>query len=584
MIPRKIPPRRRHSIRRTKNVCSILSSAETTSRTNFGATHLWEKLVPSILASSLDAPHMVQELRNAQTASKFKEILEETLSPSHFRRAVLNMPAVSHRVVQRVMDIIEKRVEDPEKNPPLRVAVFGGSVTIGESCHGKGKSNKDCAWPRRFEHLVNHFFGRDIIQVYNLGIGGTGTSQAISFVKYWMYGNKDLETFGPDVVVNSYSTNDSLIPWGHKWPEEDVITVSRNWIHTQNQEFIRAVLEMNGPCSVPPLMVNVDDYVGPQHPQVMGEMGYVNAITQLASYYDTVAISYGETVRDIFYRDRQDLTFGNPKDVHYGPFAHQTVAWAVAFGCLELLINYCDDEFHAATTAKEGGGDLSKEVISKESMFLPPPLTTKLMMKNITAEYDAAIESSHRSQIESGCSAANGDGSSASGSVDKNPCVVSWVSTPGKFSTRDITNFFSTYQTSIDSWGVENQNKEGRSNKIGWVAKKEKASFSIQFPKVTKKLKTVSIFFMRSWGEKWAGSKAKFTISKPNATGQDTSSVLAVQQIAGVWDDEEYHVSLTLSETITLSEAVDVGETLDMKVDLVSGTTFKIMGMMICNR
>ena len=40
-------------------------------------------------------------------------------------------------------------------------------------------------------------------------------------------------------------------------------------------------------------LVNVDDYVGPQHPQVMGDMGYVNTITQLASVRCVVSFGIG---------------------------------------------------------------------------------------------------------------------------------------------------------------------------------------------------------------------------------------------------------------------------------------------------
>eukprot|EP00957_Ditylum_brightwellii_P121296 9250571-Ditylum_brightwellii.AAC.1 len=71
-------------------------------------------------------------------------------------------------------------------------------------------------------------------------------------------------------------------------------------------------------------------------------------MTQLAKWYDTVGISYGEMVRDITYLEG-DETFFNKKDVHFGHWAHQSIAWSVGFAAMELLSNYCHDEHYART-------------------------------------------------------------------------------------------------------------------------------------------------------------------------------------------------------------------------------------------
>eukprot|EP00957_Ditylum_brightwellii_P153854 11710660-Ditylum_brightwellii.AAC.1 len=208
-----------------------------------------------------------------------QSLLQETLLPSRMRRALIHMPTTfSHNIVKHVVDIIQKRIQDPENNPPLRIAVFGGSVTIGRGCYGRGMSNHNCAWPKRLELLINQFAKMDVVKVYNLGIGGTTSNVATRILNYWMY-PKELSKVGPDVIINSYSTNDSLPPWGVT--EGLVVKVLDN-ARGSLQNFIRTALQTRPCANAWPLVVSVDDYLGPQQEQLLGELSYITAMTQLA--------------------------------------------------------------------------------------------------------------------------------------------------------------------------------------------------------------------------------------------------------------------------------------------------------------
>jgi len=96
-----------------------------------------------------------------------------------------------------------------------------------------------------------------------------------------MYGDKELDKEGADVIINSYSTNDSLHPWGLEWPKDDLIGLTAVQIQERLQGFIRESLQVN-PCGVPPLVVHVDDYLGPQQPALLGELSWVKEMTQLS--------------------------------------------------------------------------------------------------------------------------------------------------------------------------------------------------------------------------------------------------------------------------------------------------------------
>ena len=143
----------------------------------------------------------------------------------------------------------------------------------------------------------------------------------------------------------------------------------------------------------------------------------------------------------------------------------------------------------------------------------------------------------------------------------------------------------------IDGWQTEKNVQEGWSNKIGWVANKANATFTLQFDNIQKDVNVVTIFLLRSYGEKWENSRAKFLISrvtKEETKGADGdgdgrvsngTNVFLEDEISGVHNDTH---SLTLSQELNLSDTIHKGENLSIKVDLLSGSTFKIMGMMIC--
>jgi hypothetical protein len=182
-------------------ICSYLHSEPST------ATRLWQKYLPRILDASKNP--LIPELLTKDEDEKIHNLLVNTLPSSRLRRAVRHMPTFSHKIVKNVMEIIQKRIQDPTNNPPLRIAVFGGSVTIGRHCRSaKGLNDLACAWPKRLELLINQFAKMDIVKIYNLGVGGTGSSAGTKRVKYWMY-PAELAKVGPDVIINSYSTNDS---------------------------------------------------------------------------------------------------------------------------------------------------------------------------------------------------------------------------------------------------------------------------------------------------------------------------------------------------------------------------------------
>jgi hypothetical protein len=124
------------------------------------------------------------------------------------------------RVMRQIRDVILNRLADPTKYPPLKIAVFGGSVTAGSN----GRMNEfnlpcrrraievwtECAWPNALQQLLNHVFGRnDTVVVKNYAIGGyTSVSGVVGMDYMWPDGEDVGQDF--DIIVSAYATNDGM--------------------------------------------------------------------------------------------------------------------------------------------------------------------------------------------------------------------------------------------------------------------------------------------------------------------------------------------------------------------------------------
>jgi len=68
-------------------------------------------------------------------------------------------------------------------------------------------------------------------------------------------------------------------------------------------------------------------------------------------------------------------------------------------------------------------------------------------------------------------------------------------------------------------------------------------------------------------------------VGLPHNLMNNSDKVMSTCDIAGVSEDRH---SLTLSQELKMSATIRKGNFLRIKVDLIGGSTFKIMGLMIC--
>jgi hypothetical protein len=149
----------------------------------------------------------------------------------------------------------------PESREPLRILVTGGSITYGHGCstnhfgipaNETGNNSKTCAWPGRWEKILNDilFHNNPIVQVTNMAFSATSTNITSEILRNRILPSHKGPKTMPHVVVNAHATNDVLTGFS---PNENLEML---------QEFVQVSNDLR-PCDrYLPVVLLVDDLRG----------------------------------------------------------------------------------------------------------------------------------------------------------------------------------------------------------------------------------------------------------------------------------------------------------------------------------
>ena len=311
-------------------ICSVLS--KTDGDNSDTAAKLWTAYVADILAASKhpDDP----EYSHIEWT---KSLLVE-LSPSAMTKALASYPPP--KAVGRILQIIRNRLYDPDKHPPLRMAILGGAETEGQGCEvasvdvPKGSIMANpmyCSWPYRFEQLVNTMLGGNkVIEVTNLAEDGTDTSFMTPLLRNWMYPSS-LLPHGPDVVVNAYKSKD--------YSRYGAIT-SVDTIRSEMEAFVSGV-EGSNPCGEPPLIVHLDDS-SLTDPSTVGKN-------------HVLVLQYNVPMAKVIKADK--ATRRIPEHLQFGMAGHAAMSWMLTFALSDMIIHHCSSSRAKSQVAAVGTRD-----------------------------------------------------------------------------------------------------------------------------------------------------------------------------------------------------------------------------------
>ena len=506
-----------------------------------------------------------------------------------------------------------------QEPPPVKILVLGGSVTMGINCYLPSIkiSSGECAWTRRLEILVNQFFAppgmtipRRLIRVTTVASGGTNTRVGQTILSDDLLPEK---ARNPDIIINAYLTND--MHWNTMQEIKQQNVTHMEGIFDMAQEFTRFVLQSS--C-YPPLLLWLDDYLGNEQREIATLLEPTQVLSVLSSYYGFGVFSYADMVRDMVYKDTTIGVFSPAgwynkhkkgvmkREIHPGGAMHMATSLLVAYYMLTLATTFCSleswiapadpiintmilsEEHHGRTrsvtglslkeTPEQARWDLEPYVAP---LGLPPPITKDLSLETISEEWKEAENLRIKHCV--------GAAYQSSASMERKRCPFGWIAGLGEYNeTSTIKDLFLQYfanRTYPEDWDLVDDT--GGKGKIGWIPIHVKSMNSISnagagnspmvldFPFGGPPITTVSLYILKSYGEKWKDSSAQVVVySLDNRTHE-----LARHTMVG------YHAkntSETYAEKVHLSRNLNVSR-LRLEISLVNGTTFKLQGLALCS-
>ena len=572
-------------------VCSALLSHSSGSN-SFSTRELWSHNLQRIL----DASRHPNDHANA-AGERNAAMLYHDLLPTYLQDGVKSRPRL--REVKRMLDILEKRRYHPDKHRPLTILVLGGSVTEGRGCKEDAffanGNNRQCAWPFRLQPFLNNLLGYDAVQVSNAASGGTGSGQGSRLIKYWMYPSAVLPD-GPDIIINGYGMNDSFL-WGAlDFPEFERVNIKFQGILNAINSFVTTIYEAH-PC-IHPMIIYLDDYLG-THRQgnLIYDQMYNTVMSLVTKWYRLLAVSSADVVRRIVLADTSETMY-TPKwilngdrykeEVHFGAGGHMLILWTLAYGMLDAVTTYCDEERWqleqwatsandtAATDTDMSSSPFAFNTHAKELVdnSLPPPLTNETMLEKISPEWSDLAKSRQEK-----CSDEN-QAKQFSGT----PCVFAFIAGPEGYTSSKgkLEGYLRSFRTQVDGFECQDDMKDGWSRKLGYVATKTGASVTFEMKDIQRDVRYIMLDYLKSYGDKWANSQARFTASVMRK-GEEAYKEVYQFTLDG-FHDATASITYSTKEDIGETTMAKVGDNFRLRIELIGGTTFKIMGMMFCNR
>ena len=126
---------------------------------------------------------------------------------------------------------------------------------------------------------------------------------------------------------------------------------------------------------------------------------------------------------------------------------------------------------------------------------------------------------------------------------------------------------------------VHTPQSTGSPRKPGIVAKRKDAVLQFDILDLLIPVKVLTIQYLRSYGKAWKGSEVLITVRRKRELTYWTKT--ATKQLFGIHNSK---TSITYESEIRFPDEIEIGSDAQVEIQLTGGTTFKIVGMMMCSR
>lgn len=517
------------------------------------ASDIWRIYEPMLRQSALEStetcwwPEMYNKL-DLNVFDNFTSDLYRTLNMYRMQRS-LKTPA-NPAVMRQILEVILQRLIDPVNNPPLKIAVFGGSVTQG--CwaltnmygldYGGMKCETSCTWTLKLEQLLNNALGKDVVLVKNYATGGADSDIGSTLLEYNLWPGKDKgEEF--DIIISAFSSNDG------QPPPQTVDFLYESW-----QKFVRLAMDQR-PCSDLPLVIQLEDNMLDtlRDDVVHSNLRYSRDMAQTAAWAGIMSISYADAIRDLVYANTSSQLVTEYRQLHPGQGFHTGVAWVMAWNLLNALIGSCDAKFDK----------------TERSQRVPlPVLTTNLR----SSEIESIWKDSSRERTRL-CS----HGKQTTGVS----CVYKWVASTLSASTRqEIDMAMQPVLNANSGWRADGF--PVRKPRRTWLGEGLNSSFTIQLDDIDTPVDRMLVLYLKSYGAQWASSRLLLVVEatmKAEEGQEHAWEEVHRANLEGIHDSE---TSINYSHRIELDDAIEAGRSVRAKFTITGGSRFQINGLAMC--
>ena len=381
-------------------------------------------------------------------------------------------------VLERVVQVVLRRLADPANNPPLKIAVFGGSVTSGFNSMRNSMGLRDnamlnfpkCAWSCKLERLLNQILvgllpsssspmvdktshrmqSTDkstqevpldkIVTVTNYAVGGVDSEGGATMLEYNLF-NADMRQY--DIFVASFGANDIQAPDGFV----------RDRIFEYMQKFMR-LAKAQRPCNDLPLVIQLDDVLGDSlRPTVRHGLRYSQEMIESNNWAGFMSVSYADAVRDVVYDDPADTILHEYGELHPGFNFHTGVAWILTYNFLHGMVDAC--------TAKSLS---NHEMVEPRAGYPPPILRDNLLREEATKLWKKKAK--EQSQL-------------CAHNKTRSSCAYNWVAAKlGATTKEEVQAAITKVATNIDGW--EAIGFPVRKPRRTWIATGLNSTFTIE--------------------------------------------------------------------------------------------------------
>jgi hypothetical protein len=539
------------------NVPAFTSEAAHSQHSSSSTSKVWMESIVSILVAS-QHPDDPDFSHQDWTKSLLAELSPSQLEKTIATRTTKQKASGFSRGIEGILGIVHRRMNNPNMYPPLTVAVLGGSDTEGNGCerasvHVPKNSMMGnptyCAWPYRLEAFVNALVGIPILQVVNMGEEGTSTTAKSPLLKYWMY-PPPLLPEGPDVIIHAYRAHD-VLPFEHA---NESLTEA---LHRELETLTDAV-QLARPCGDPPLVIHMADTEIDKSSVLTGRDSKMLVVDYVDAVQKVAAVDGGLMTQQEDKHNKPSSSSSSLLD--FGMAAHLAMMWILAYNLGDAVIDHC-------TSTTRG-------------ILTDNTLSAILQPSNVAA--------------------------SATMTCQESPCIFAWLAGPtGTVRNADhINGYINPFVVENTGWNAITDMSTGWSRKAGLVAVKPHSRITLEYRDIPITTRMINVMSAKSSSDAYKESHATFKVMVVNT---NTSQIKweSSFDVDGYFQEEDNNVgngsvtssinkaspSLSSSHSITFPSVVDLktksalkGDTVRLQIDLVGGSTFKILGMMFCSR